>query len=91
MKANDCAMQHIKSFREQAIGASEADFGEPCQNCIHAENCDFNWLSILSPLMNQSDVKINMVVQEPIPQRDILQNGIAKDRDIQHRGGNKNW
>ena len=34
-KANDCALQHIKTFRDQAAKGVIADFGEPCQDCIH--------------------------------------------------------
>jgi len=36
-KANDCALQHIKTFRDQAAKGVIADFGEPCQDCIHRE------------------------------------------------------
>ncbi len=28
-KANDCALQHIKVFRQQALKEAIADFGEP--------------------------------------------------------------
>lgn len=60
-KASDCALQHIKIFREQALKEATADFGEPCQACIHRQTCDFNWFSILTPLRNQADVKIKVV------------------------------
>ncbi len=60
-KANDCALQHIKFFREQALKEAMADFGEPCQTCIHRQTCNFDWLSILTPLRNESDVKIKVV------------------------------
>jgi len=81
-QANDCALQHIQTFREQALKGAIADFGEPCQNCIHREACKFDWFSILSPLRNCSNVKISMAVQEPNLRPDNIPCEIVKDRDI---------
>lgn len=61
-KANDCALQHIETFREQALAGAVADFGEPCQRCIHRHSCDLDWLSTLLPLLSHADVKIKMGV-----------------------------
>lgn len=88
-KTNDCALQHIKVFREQAINKKQADFGEPCQKCIHAGECDFEWLSILSPLLNQSNINISMVDQGLNPQRDKSQSEIVMDTDIRFHKGMK--
>lgn len=89
MKSNDCALQHIKVFRAQALKGEAADFGEPCQTCIYAKDCNFEWLSILSPLLNQSEVKINMAVQEPSLLQDKDQSGIERGTDIQRHTGKK--
>ncbi len=81
-KANDCALQHIKTFRDQAAKGVIADFGEPCQDCIHREECEFDWFSILSPIRKYSDIKISMVALEQNPQPDNILNEIVKDKDI---------
>lgn len=59
--AIDCALQHIKIFREQALNGGRADFGEPCQTCIYADNCNLDWFSVLAPLINQSGITVSMV------------------------------
>lgn len=77
----DCALQHIKTFREQALREEIADFGEPCQNCIHRKSCKFDWFSILSPLRCRSSVKINTAVPEQSPQQDNNQSVTVDDKD----------
>ena len=89
-KANDCALQHIKAFQEQALKGTIADFGEPCQNCIYREGCKFDWFSIMSPLRKRSNVKISMVVQEPNLQPDNIPCEIVKDKDTRCRMDKKN-
>lgn len=81
VKANDCALQHIKVFREQVLKGAVADFGEPCQKCIYSDTCKFDWFSVLSPLRKCSNVKISMVVQELSPQQGNIHSGIVKDKD----------
>lgn len=60
-KAEDCAMQHIKAFHEQALRGEAADYGEPCMNCPYANKCDYDWNSIMLPLMERSQIKISLV------------------------------
>lgn len=60
-KAEDCAMQHIKAFHEQALRGKAADYGEPCMNCPYTNECDYDWNSIMLPLMERSQIKISMV------------------------------
>lgn len=88
--ACDCALQHIKVFREQAVKGAIADFGEPCQKCVHREICKFDWFSILSPIRDHSNVKISMVVQEPNLQLDKIPCGISQDMDIRYHMNKKN-
>jgi hypothetical protein len=59
-KAIDCMAQHVKTFHEQAISECVADFGEPCQTCPHIKECNFDWLSVMHPLIQQSAVSISM-------------------------------
>lgn len=84
-KECDCALQHIKAFQEQAVKGVKADFGEPCQNCIHRETCKFDWFSILSPIRSHSNVKISMAVQEPNLQLDSIPRGISQGTGTHHR------
>lgn len=84
-KVCDCALQHIKAFQEQGVKGVTADFGEPCQNCIHREVCEFDWFSILSQIRSHSNVKISRVVQEPNLQLDSIQCGISQDTDTHNR------
>lgn len=55
-----CVAQHVDAFRKQALRDAKADFGEPCQNCPLNKKCNFDWLSIMSPLLKDSVVKIKM-------------------------------
>ncbi len=59
-KAVDCAVQHIKTFHSQALRGVQADFGEPCIYCPHVETCQYDWLSVMKPLMERSEIKIKM-------------------------------
>lgn len=59
-----CIAQHIETFRKQALRDEKADFGEPCQNCPMNKDCNFDWLSIMSPVLKGSKVKISMVIPE---------------------------
>lgn len=63
MKDIDCMAQHLKIFHEQSKEERTADFGEPCKTCCYAKECDFNWLSVMKPLLNLSEVRISMVKQ----------------------------
>lgn len=59
-----CIAQHIETFRKQALRDEKADFGEPCQNCPLNKECNFDWLSIMVPLLKGSMVKISVGTQE---------------------------
>ena len=83
-KANECAIQHIMTFRDQSMRGEIADFGEPCVKCIHFGKCAFDWPSILFPLENNSDVKISLVypARNPQPDKDVCET--VKDTDTHH-------
>lgn len=89
-KTEECALQHIKVFREQSSRNETADFGEPCQKCIHTSECNFDWFSILSPLAHQSRIEISMAVREPILPQGTALTGIVTDTDIQSHEDKKN-
>lgn len=59
-----CIAQHVETFRKQALRDEKADFGEPCQNCPLNKECNFEWLSIIAPLLKDSMVKISVGTQE---------------------------
>lgn len=59
-----CTAQHIITFRDQAAKEVKADFGEPCENCPMAHKCDFDWLSKIAPVVENSKIKISMVLPE---------------------------
>ena len=81
-KAIDCMVQHVKTFHEQAVDEVVADFGEPCQTCIHIRNCNYDWLSVMKPLVSQSTVRISMLIQEPADKQDSGDTHLAPDKDI---------
>lgn len=60
-KSIDCMTQHIKIFHAQSLKEQVADFVEPCQMCLHKECCNFDWISIMKPLLDKSCVEISMV------------------------------
>lgn len=89
-RAIDCAVQHIKVFREQALVGMVADLGEPCEKCDYVNDCDVQWFSILSPLLEQSNIKISMVVQEQIEPQDKTLFETEQDVGNQSYIGKKN-
>lgn len=63
--AADCMAQHIKTFREQFLRGEQADFGTPCSECQYNRRCNYEWLSIMQPLLENSSVEISMALSEP--------------------------
>lgn len=61
-QALDCMTRHIRAFLLQSSEGRKADYGEPCENCEKIKECNFDWLSIMDPLLERSKVKINMVI-----------------------------
>ena len=61
----DCVLQHVKSFRKQALKKEQADFGEPCAECIHVNECvGFDWLEKWEPLLEMSNVEITVCLSK---------------------------
>lgn len=81
-KAIDCMVQHIKTFHEQAMDEVVADYGEPCQTCPHIKECNFDWISVMHPILSESTVKISMLIQEPEDRLDNDDIHPAPDKDI---------
>lgn len=81
-RALDCVAQHIKSFREQALNAQIADFGESCQKCTYAGACNYDWSSIMIPLLQESSISISMVSLKQRDKQGIVQNDPDLDKDI---------
>lgn len=63
-RAIDCMAQHIKTFREQSLKGIKADFGEPCAECPHSCQCSYQWLDIMEPILDNSNIKISMIFPE---------------------------
>ena len=61
-QALDCMTRHIRAFLLQSSAGRKADYGERCENCEKIKECNFDWLSIMDPLLERSKVKINMVI-----------------------------
>lgn len=60
----DCAIQHIKTFHAQACKKKRADFTEPCTQCRYAQECNFDWTGHLDPLLDLSNVAIQLMEKE---------------------------
>lgn len=60
IKTIECAMQHIKIFHAQACKEKRADFAEPCSLCKYAANCDLDWMGNLAPLLDASNITIQL-------------------------------
>lgn len=70
--AIECMAQHIRTFLLQSWEGRKADYGEPCESCKKIKECNFDWLSIMDPLLKKSNVKINAVRKA---QQDIRDSG----------------
>lgn len=58
IRAIDCIMLHFRTFMNQAADEAPADFGKPCQICKYAEECKFDWLTTLEPLLQHTNIPI---------------------------------
>lgn len=63
VESADCLTRHMQAFLNQS-GRKEADFGEPCADCTHAESCQFDWYGKMKPLFNQSNEKFSCCQRE---------------------------
>lgn len=62
-KAADCAIQHIKVFRQQALEHREADFGEPCAKCPYSSECNYSFFEQIEPILKNTDkVKMTAII-----------------------------
>lgn len=59
----DCVMQHIICFQKQAQENKKTDFGEPCQTCKHASECEFDWFKKISKALPNATIKIRLAQQ----------------------------
>lgn len=64
IEAADCIAQHINSFINQTRKGQEADFGQPCADCMYRGECKFDWLSKMQPVLKYSNVKVKLVRTE---------------------------
>lgn len=53
-----CIVQHFVTFYEQAKADIVADFGKPCAKCKKVENCDWDWLTKVRPIIEKTGVKL---------------------------------
>lgn len=59
----DCAMQHIICYQQQAMENKKADFREPCKTCKHASACNFDWFRKISNALPEATVNIKLAHQ----------------------------
>lgn len=63
----DCVAAHIKAYHEQGKYNEIADLGKACEICKRKESCyetnafGFDWLGIMSPILEKSDLKLSMI------------------------------
>lgn len=81
-KAIDCATQHIHIFFEQATEKRTADYGEPCEKCSYKNKCNYDWLTIMHPLLEKSNIKVSMVRPEKTNIRDSVHMGHDPGKSI---------
>lgn len=74
IKTIDCMVQHLQTFFDQSGERRRADFAEPCALCKHGEECKYDWIKTMHPVLHQSNVKFT--VQSPVQRR---------KRDKRHR------
>lgn len=59
----DCAMQHIICYQQQAVENKKADFAEPCKTCKHASACNFDWFRKIRNALPEATVNIKLAHQ----------------------------
>ena len=79
-QAINCVAQHICIFLNQSAGEKKADLGEPCETCRYVETCNFDWISKMKPLLELSDIRINLVdqAQRDTPDSDHMDPDLGK-------------
>lgn len=61
-RAIDCAVQHIKVFRQQHIDDVTARLGQSCEECPHNSECNFSFFDQLGPLLKNTGIKISAAI-----------------------------
>ena len=77
----DCIVQHISCFQNQAIENRKADFAEPCQTCKHASECKFDWFQKISNALPDATLKIKLAHLEQQGKQDSDHNRLQQDMD----------
>lgn len=77
----DCAMQHIICYQQQAMENKKADFGEPCKTCKHASECKFDWFQKISNALPDATLKIKLAHLEQQGKQDSDHNRLQQDMD----------
>lgn len=55
-----CIARHLKAYHRQSVNDEMAAFGEPCADCEYAETCQFDWYAQMEPLLNRTNVTIQL-------------------------------
>ena len=62
-KAIDCAIQHIKVFRQQHLDDVTARLGQSCEECPYNTEFNFSIFEQLGPLLKNTDkVKLTAAI-----------------------------
>ena len=62
-KAIDCAIQHIKVFRQQHLDDVTARLGQSCEECPYNTECNFSIFEQLGTLLKNTDkVKLTAAI-----------------------------
>lgn len=57
--AINCMARHIRALRTQCENNAKADFAEPCRNCPYINECNFDWVETMRPVLQYgTDVKV---------------------------------
>lgn len=67
-KAADCMVRHLAAYHRQSMNNMEANFGTPCSKCQAAEECGFNFIERMEPLLELSDESFTVIRKRPLPE-----------------------
>lgn len=89
-KAITCAFCHIQAYIGQCQDKQRADIAVACEICPYSKNCFFDWLHIVQPLVELSDVRLTVLTSEQLQRPDTNQYDCDEGMDTLRCGNRSN-
>ena len=83
-KSITCTFCHVQAYIDQHQNQQKADLAVACETCPYGRECSYDWLHIMEPILNHSEVKIRLVRSGLFQQLDKDRGDCVPDKDSHH-------